>query len=547
MKKKLIGAVLSLCLVSAFIPCIHAAEITNSGICGDNLTWTLDSEGTLTVSGSGEMNDSPWDEQKSNVKTVVIEEGITSILGYAFSECDNLTDITLCNSLTDIELGAFGNCKGLTEVILPEGLINIDSYAFSECENLKKINLPNSLKSIGDHAFVNNSLNYLYIPQNVNEIGHAAFAGNTGCTIEVSSDNQSFSSLDGVLFNKDKTKLIAYVGHPIQSGKRTVYTVPDGVEIIGKDAFCNIHNLSGIKLPESLIEFEEHALNAANFTDELVIPKNVSNIPGNAFRGSMESSYRVDENNKHFCSENGVIFSKDKSKLIAYPPCKDDKTYTIPSYVTVIGNSAFGNCDNLISVIIPDNVTNIQDDAFLYCNNLISAKIGNGTTTIGDGAFYGNYCLEDIYMGNSVTYIGYGAFDLCNKLKDLYYNGTKRQWNKIELNFPCLDSINIHYLVKEDLLKTNVTKKIDTNKNQVIFNITSLEEDRAEELDDISLFAAEYDENGLLTNLTMGTKSELSDNQININAPIPDSENYKFMLWDDLSRPVTEAITDIDN
>lgn len=547
MKKKFIGAVLALCLVSAFMPCIHAAEITDSGSCGDNLTWTLDSEGTLTVSGSGEILEFDCSNDTLHFNKAVIENGVTGIGKLSFSECYDMTSIEISGSVTKIDKTAFlgcenltnitvassnntycsqnGNlfskdkktliqyaigktdksytvpegimyindfsfarCKAIEEIILPEGISKINSHAFGDCVNLTQINLPDSITQIGAGAFAEcQSLKKVTLPKNVSTIEEQAFYDCESLSeIAIDLNNRNYCSQNGNLFSKDKKTLIQYA-----IGKKdTSYIIPQSVKHIDKYAFLG-STLENITIPFGVVSIGEDA----------------------------------------------------------FAMCNGLKKLSLPNSITQIGDGAFRECYCLTSITLPNGITNINKFTFYSCESLKKVRIPDGTTGIDRFAFEGCYDLTEMTLPDSITSISNSAFSICESLTDVYYAGTMEQWNKIkigEYNDTLLNA-NIHYNTSNKPLKTNVTKEIDTNKNQVIFNITALEEDRADELNDISLFAAEYDENGLLTNLTMGTKSELSDNRININAPIPSSENYKFMLWDDLSRPITEAITDIDN
>ena len=158
---------------------------TKSGTCGDNLTWTIDNDGLLTIFGTGAMEDydgvttsAPWIEAgySSDIKSVKIEEGVTSISGCAFAYCTNLASVSLPSTLTSIGEAAFERCLGLTEITLPSSLVTIGKDAFNAC-SFKELTIPNSVKSIGEGAFESNTpLEEVTIRDNVSEIGENAFA-----------------------------------------------------------------------------------------------------------------------------------------------------------------------------------------------------------------------------------------------------------------------------------------------------------------------------------------------------------------------------------
>lgn len=139
-----------------------AASAESSGNCGDsgsNVTWSLDDNGTLTISGSGKIEDyrsdidQPWYSNRSDITSVVIEPGVTSIGSLAFYKCSNLTSITIPSGLTSIGEMAFFNCSALTSVTIPNGVISIGNFAFGSCTGLKSITIPSSVTSIENNIF----------------------------------------------------------------------------------------------------------------------------------------------------------------------------------------------------------------------------------------------------------------------------------------------------------------------------------------------------------------------------------------------------------
>ena len=164
MKKRIFSFVLAVLMIASLLPATAlAADIVDSGTCGaegdgSNLTWTLDSEGVLTISGSGDMHDygsfdAPWYGSKSMVKSAVIADGVTSIGVYAFYECRSLTSVTILDSVTLIDDAAFYNCSSLTSVTIPDSVTSIGSSAFEGCASLTSVTIPDSVTSIGWSAF----------------------------------------------------------------------------------------------------------------------------------------------------------------------------------------------------------------------------------------------------------------------------------------------------------------------------------------------------------------------------------------------------------
>ena len=267
-----------------------AASAASSGNCGDsgsNVTWSLDDNGTLTISGSGKIEDyrsdidQPWYSNRSDITSVVIEPGVTSIGSQAFYECSNLTSITIPSGLTSIGEQAFGNCTGLTSITIPSGFISIGDYAFWNCTGLTSITIQNGVTSIGTGAFWNCSgLTSITIPSSVTSIGVNVFYGCSGLTdITVDSNNSSFCSESGVLFNKDKTTLIYY---PLGKNDSS-YTIPDGVTVIEQYAFYCNSKLTSVTIPSGVTSIGEMAFRECSGLTSVIVPSSVTSIEYNAF------------------------------------------------------------------------------------------------------------------------------------------------------------------------------------------------------------------------------------------------------------------------
>lgn len=166
MKKRILSIVLAVLMIASLLPATAlAADVVASGTCGaegdgSNLTWTLDSEGTLTISGSGDMHDyyydsMPWYVYRSQLKSAVIAEGVTSICDYAFVDCESLTSVTIPDGVMNIGYEVFAGCTSLANMVLPNGVTRIGAEAFEWCTSMKSITIPDSVTSIGYDAFLN--------------------------------------------------------------------------------------------------------------------------------------------------------------------------------------------------------------------------------------------------------------------------------------------------------------------------------------------------------------------------------------------------------
>ena len=158
------------------------ANAENSGTCGPNLRWLLTDNGVLIISGKGEMNDYSFDNRsprsKSDIKRIIIGDGVTTIGSSAFDNCSNLTSVAIPNSVTEIGFRAFEDCRALTSINIPNSVTEIGDYAFYNCSELTSVTIPNSVTEIGDYAFYNCSeLTSVTIPNSVTRIGDLAFSG----------------------------------------------------------------------------------------------------------------------------------------------------------------------------------------------------------------------------------------------------------------------------------------------------------------------------------------------------------------------------------
>lgn len=405
MPKKTWGIIL-LCFLALFLVS-PKAEAADSGAYGEHLLWTLDDAGTLTISGAGDMEDlekQPWDTSK--VKVVVIESGVTSIGRGAFAGCSALTRAVIPNSVSRIGGYAFLFCYALRDVTIPNGVTSIGFQAFCGCA-MTTVKIPESMITIEGHAFNGcKTLTSVSIPSSVTSIGGAAFSGCDSLTkVDVDSGNTAYTSVNGVLFNKNQTTLLAFPG--AYSGS---YTIPNTVTTINRDVFGGCKNLTEIIIPDGVQKIDDWAFQYCESLTSVNIPASVTNCSGGVFAHCYSlKSIRVDEKNPAYVSLDGALFSKDRTILLDYPCGSDREAYVIPNSVTKIEGAAFKGCKNLLRVVILNGVADIEYEAFCSCQNLTTALIPG-----------------------SVAKVSTRVFAECRNLKDVYYSGTSAQWDAIE-------------------------------------------------------------------------------------------------------------------
>lgn len=401
MKKRLSSGLLALCMMLALLPVSAFAEggtIVASGECGaqgDNLTWTLDSEGTLTISGEGMMGNEgsvPW--TKSDIKKVVIEDGVTSIGKYAFSHCSGLKSVTLSENLTGIEEFTFYECTSLTNIKIPSKVTSLGESCFGLCTSLSSVELTDGLISIGENAFWQcHSLRDISIPQTVTTIERDAFWDCPSLTSVTIPSN--VTNLGNSVF-RDCVGLVSA-------------TFEERVAAISYGTFENCRKLANVSIPSSVTTIGYAAFGLCSSLTSITIPsgaKNIDDIPFYFCENLKEII--VAEDNTAYTAVDGVLFTKDLKTLVAYPIGNTRTTYAIPDGVNKIKLGAFIHCTSLASMSVPISVTTVECDATSECYNL----------------------------------------------KDIYYAGTKEDWARIQfLDHPTGDhfssdvmrSATIHY------------------------------------------------------------------------------------------------------
>ena len=282
-------------------------SIIESGICGDNLTYTITGDAlkyyTLTISGNGSMynynvNDlAPWYMRRAEIHTIVIESGVESIGDYSFVGCMEVESVIIPEGVTSIGNKTFEGCRSLTSITIPERVTRIGNNAFSGCSGLTSINVPEGVTSIEWETFEGcRSLTSITIPETVTSIGNNAFSGCSGLTS---------------------------------------ITLPKGLMSIGDDVFGGCSGLTSIALPKGLMSIGDGVFDGCSGLTSIDIPKGVTSIQWAVFSG-----------------------------------CSGLTSITIPEGVTKIEDIAFSGCSGLTSIDIPKGVTSIGNNAFEGCRSL---------------------------------------------------------------------------------------------------------------------------------------------------------------------------------
>ena len=316
------------CAKSAPQPHAHTWENRKCVTCGEekevhrlgNWEYVLwEESGTMEmVSFPENAEEVPFRELPEGISSVQVADGITAIPDDAFWGCETLVDVTLPQTVRTIGKGAFGQCVNLTQVNIPEGVTSIGDSAFFLCGSLTQLTIPDSVTSIEGNPF-----QYM------------------SAEIQVSSKNPVFSVVDGVVFNKDGTRLIA----------------------------CPCNKVGAYEIPQSVLEIGTHAFENCNDLTDVTIPASVVSIERNPFAYA-QLELKLSPENFYFSLVDGVLFDETGTKLLVYPGGRVGDTYEIPEGTTGIGEFAFTGSQQLSSVTVPENVTAIAPSAFWNCENL---------------------------------------------------------------------------------------------------------------------------------------------------------------------------------
>lgn len=405
--------------VTASVVCQGGGTLYRSGTCGDNLAWTLDNSGTLTISGTGDMYDyaydfetnsrtSPWADYRSMIRSIKIGSGVTHIGAWAFEDT-NITSLTIPGSVTAIgDHGVDGN-RYLTELTLQPGLKSIGKEAFSYSKRLTTVTIPDGVTTIGAGAFAScvgwlpktetdTGLTTVTIPGSVTSIGKDAFADNQLlATVNFGGTQEQWNAAGGknagipssATFNCVKVAASGSCG----TGVKWSLTSTGILTITGKGAMTNYQ--SG------------RAPWASKTVKQVIIGEGVTHVGNYAFANSTATRVSLPDS-----------LTSIGHHAFSFTPIT---SVTIPGSVTTIDPEAFWGCSDLTSLTICDGVTAIDSAVFGECTALTKLVLPDSVTTIGQEAFHGCTALEEIIFSQKLTFIGYMAFKNCTGLTDLVF------------------------------------------------------------------------------------------------------------------------------
>ena len=386
------------------------------------VTYTLSEDGVLTVSGEGDMKDwayyhIPWYDDRKSIKSIVVEEGITSIGSNAFYGCLNLTSVTLPLTLKCIGEHAFSDCESLIEVSIPESVISIGEYAFDSCYALNEVIIPKSVKCIEPYTFrYCSSIGSVILPDELDTIGEYAF-----------------------YYCENISRIV----------------IPNNVKTIGSYAFRGT-SLDCVALPKKL---ESIGYNVFNTITQLIC-----GFEEEKWNGINNSSCYTDVKfyiDYGFCGEdilwgldfNNTLRLNGSGEMTSYNSYEDIPWYNVREKVK--------------SLIIDEGVTQISPYSFYGLSNLKYVFIPQGIVYIKDYAFYGCTSLEKIILTDSVFKISDTAFEKCNTGIEVFYNGSETAWTSIRKSESLPEIVTVRYY-NECGIEDNLIWSLDNNNTLTI-------------------------------------------------------------------------------
>lgn len=454
----------TLCVVALALVCFLVlptrANATSFGNCGNNVSWVLTDDGTLTISGTGSMqyystyNPAPWYSLRSSIKNVEVQEGVTNISSYAFYFCENLTSVTIADSVTSIGNYAFYCCQSLTDATIPDSTTFIGDYAFAHCAKLTSIVIPDRVTSIGDSTFFDCvSLRDVSIGKSVTTIG-----------------DQAFHYCDSL----------------------TSVVIPDSVTAIGISAFSSCSSLTSVVIGNSVTTIGSGAFNYCSSLASITIPDSVVSIDTDFYDCKKLTTLIIAEGSETV-TDTMVICKSQLTKVF------------IPSSVNAVDATAFTGCSSLTGVYITDvaawcninfasytsNPLHYSHELYLNGEQVIDLVIPDGVVSVGAYAFYDCDSLKSIAIPDSVTAVGDNAFAACSRLKYTTYDNAKYLGNAsnphlylARCSSTSISSVAIHSDTKiiansafQDcvyLTTVTIPHNVTTISNYAFYNCTSL-------------------------------------------------------------------------
>jgi hypothetical protein len=354
----------------------------------------------------------------------------------AFSDCTGLSKIKLPESINQIDALAFDGCISLKISSIPEGVTSISFGSFRNCSSLEKVALPDTITSMEGEAFSGCRNLVTNIPPHLITISYCAF-------------------------------------YDCESLKEII--LPDSVTDVQVNAFYNCKSATVLKINGTISSLEKNAFNYCSSIKTVTIPDKINELPYFIDCDAIKEII-ISKDNRYYTSVDGVIYNKNKTIILRYPPAKEATSYVIPNTVTTIREYAFSGLSVIKNVTIPDTVTNIGRGLFYGSSTIESVTFPTGTTKIPPNTFYGTN-IKNLIVSDEIEEIGYQAFAYCKKLKSITIPATvtslgEYDTDDIDAPFVGCDSLEGFIVSEENKTYTDIDgilyKKADDEKLSLI-------------------------------------------------------------------------------
>lgn len=453
----LLSLITALCLCVGFVGCggdksgsteqngseddVHHHTFTVDNVCsGCGEAWEFTEgleyqlcegvEGFLDAHEVGYLVEAPDDTLSGDVVIPYGYNGkwVTTIGKDAFHGCEGITSVTIPESIVCIINGAFEKCTSLTSVVIPDSVVTVGSSIFEGCTSLESVKVGNGVEELEDDAFNGcTALAKIELPDNAMSIGDSVFKGTAYYNDPGNWDESGVLYIGNHLI---KAKGMAEGTYTVRAGTKTIadgafgnetypekeeyvyamtgIVLPEGLRVIGDNAFYDCTALASITAPDSIIRIQDNFDKTAYYQDDSHWENGVLYVGNHLVEAAQDlvGEYSVRAGTKCIADD-------------AFSSCKELTAIDLPDSVTAIGEYAFSSCSALESMTVPDGVKKLWDSAFYGCTALESIDLGSGLEAIDWSVFEGCKALKSLTIPASVTKLGYLIFSNCDALESL--------------------------------------------------------------------------------------------------------------------------------
>lgn len=358
------------------------------------------------------------------VSAFEVPNGVKEIKSATFSDCYAVESIVLPSSVTKLGAGVFHKCFKLKQLTLSNGITEIGEESFKFCP-IDTLKLPDSLRIVKKGVFYHSRIKHFEFSEGLTEIGYGAFAHSD--SLQSVKLPNSLRSIARAAFAECKNLKSVFIADSVSEIQYAAFAdcpnlreirLPGALKTINSSLFEGCSGLTQIQIPGGVEEIKEEVFLKCSSLKRIQLPVSLKSIDRDAFRGCDSlTNITISEQNPNFSFENGLLFNKEKTKLIA---CLfQQSSYSIPKSVIEIGKEAFLGCDSIESIIIPSSVKRIGSNAFRSCRSLTKVAMSKSVEEIGVGIFDNCAKLTSVQISPNIQVIPEKCFYGCAKLEEV--------------------------------------------------------------------------------------------------------------------------------